>query len=155
MKSLRVLIIIAILLALAGLVGFLLVQKNKQATADSSGIVPASSGSPQNNLPVPSDAKVTLTTPTKEIVIEASEYKFTPSQITVKKGETVKITLKNTGKMTHDWVVEKLGGASIDPTLPQGTNSITITPSQKGTFTTYCSINNHRSLGMVGKLIVQ
>ena len=40
---------------------------------------------------------------TRTINIEASDDKFTPSEITIKKGETIKFVVTNTGKHAHDF----------------------------------------------------
>lgn len=148
--AMKVIIIAALLIALVGSGAFFLLRKNSQSAQDTSKTL--NLNTTQNaggNLP---SAEVTIA---REVTIEASEYKFSPSEIRVRKGETVKITLKNIGKMSHNWMVEKMGGASIDTTEPGKSSTITITPSQTGTFTTFCSIGNHRKLGMVGKLIVE
>ena len=153
MKLFRIILILAVVVAIVALAGFLLTKKSGTDTTNN----PVESLSPVSNQQSPSDASVKLGSqaPAREIVIEASEYKFSPSQISVKKGETVKITLKNVGRMQHDFFVEGLPGANIDLTSAGSTNSIMFTPSQKGTFTTFCSVGTHRQLGMVGKLIVE
>lgn len=91
----------------------------------------------------------------REIVIETKEYQFSPREIRVKKGETVKITLKNTGKMQHDWVVEGMEGARADLTQPGESTTIVLTPSQAGRFVTYCSFGSHRQQGQTGTLVVE
>lgn len=104
----------------------------------------------------PADAAITLTQGSiRDVEVIATEYQFTPSEVRIKKGETVKITFKNNGRMDHNWMVDGLGGASIDTTKAGATNSITLTPSQKGTFTVFCSIGSHRALGMQGTLVVE
>ncbi len=152
----KVAVIALVLVAVLGLGGyFFFTNRNSQETSDTSGTTVGTSGSP---LAAPADASVAVgntKVTTREILMEASEFKFVPNEIRVKKGETVKITMKNTGRMQHNWMVEGLGGSSIDTTSAGQTGAITITPSQKGTFTTYCSVGNHRQQGMVGKLIVE
>lgn len=144
--------IVAILLTVAvvGLGGFLLLR-NKNTDTSLNNANSVETGTNVNQV-MPADASVTAA---REITIEANEFKFIPNEIRVKKGQTIKITLKNTGQMQHDWMVEKMGGASIDRTAANTSNSIIITPSQVGTFTTFCSVGNHRAQGMVGKLIVE
>ncbi len=154
MKIVRILLVLLAVGAVVSLGAYLYNKQKVVSVADNSTVGIIDSRTPQQT---PSAAGVTLsnTTPSREVIVEASEYKFTPSTITLKKGETVKITLKNTGAMQHDWFVDGMGGANIDLTGAGSQNSIVITPSQKGTFTTYCSVGSHRKLGMVGKLVVE
>lgn len=89
----------------------------------------------------------------KEFTIEGSNYKFSPNQMTVNKGDTVKITLKVT-EGTHNLVVEgydvstKIIGSGSQETL-------TFVADEVGSFEFYCSVANHRALGMTGTLVVQ
>ena len=158
MKIMRLVVILLVIAAVASIGAFLYskrtVSTGLPTIADNTFSIAPNKNSAQQT---PSTGEITIsnTNPTREIVVEASEYKFTPSTVTIKKGESVKITLKNAGAMPHDWFVENMGGASIDMTSAGSTNSIVIKASQTGTFTTYCSIGSHRKLGMVGKLIVQ
>lgn len=155
MKLIRVILILLAIAAVLSLGAFLYSKRTATIATDTQS--PLVSTSPMTNQQNPSDAgvKISTNTPAREITIEASEYKFNPSEITIKKGETVKITLKNAGRMSHNWIVEGMGGASLDMTEAGKQNSIVVTASQKGSFVTFCSIGNHRKLGMVGKLIVQ
>jgi len=86
--------------------------------------------------------------------IEASSFKFNPTTITVKKGDEVTINLTSKQGM-HDWVVDEFEGARTKVLSAGGTDSITFTADKAGTYEFYCSIGNHRQMGMVGKLIVK
>ncbi len=90
----------------------------------------------------------------KEIVINASEYKFSPVTLTVKKGEPIKLTLKNVGKMPHDFVIDELG-IRTKKIAGGDTDTIVFTPEKTGTFEYYCSVGSHRALGMVGKITIE
>ncbi len=150
----KLIVILVGALAVISLIGFILVRNSRQVSTSTTATGTTSNTTTGSDMP--SEATIGMNqTAAREIVIEASEFKFSPSDVRVKKGETVKLTLKNVGKMPHDWVVEKMGGASIDKINGGQTTSITITPSQTGTFTTFCSVGNHRQQGMVGKLIVE
>ena len=79
-----------------------------------------------------------------------AEYAFNPTDITVKKGETVTLNLTS-GNEFHSFTVDSLG---IDVEVDAGTTEeITFTFSEAGTFDLICI--PHESLGMVGKIIVQ
>jgi len=90
----------------------------------------------------------------QEITIEAEEYSFSQESITVKKGQKVKLTLVNKGRMSHDFVVERM---NVTTELAGPGESVTteFTMNDAGTYTFYCSIGNHRAMGMEGTLIVE
>ena len=89
----------------------------------------------------------------KEFTLNASSFKFDMTEIRVKKGDTVKITLNNTGGM-HDWVVDEFDARTKQITDGQ-TDTVTFVADQAGEFEYYCSVGNHRAIGMVGTLIVE
>lgn len=91
---------------------------------------------------------------TKEITIEGAEFSFTPTTLRLKKGETVKLTLKNIGKMPHDFVIDEL---NVRTKIIKGgeTDTIEFTPENSGTFEYYCSVGSHRAMGMKGMLTVE
>ena len=79
-----------------------------------------------------------------------AKYGFNPTDITVKKGETVTLNLTSENEF-HSFTVDSLG---IDVEVDAGTTEeITFTFSEAGTFDLICI--PHESLGMVGKIIVQ
>lgn len=88
----------------------------------------------------------------KSFEIEAMNFKFTPSQIVVNEGDTVQINFKNSQGM-HNFVIDELGINS--KTIQAGeSEQITFTAKKKGTYTFYCSIGNHRAMGMEGIIII-
>jgi uncharacterized cupredoxin-like copper-binding protein len=47
--------------------------------------------------------------PTDNIIeITGHEYSFDPEEITIKKGETITLILKNEGDIVHDWVIKEI-----------------------------------------------
>jgi plastocyanin len=99
----------------------------------------------------------TVTTPTTShtdsFTITATNFTYNPKDITVKKGDTVKITLVNSNGV-HDLVVD---GYNVRTNIIQGGQSQTITfvANQSGDFQYYCSVDGHRAMGMWGTLHVQ
>ena len=89
----------------------------------------------------------------REIVIEGSNYAFTPTSITVKKGEKIRIVFKNTDGI-HDFRVDELNIATAMVQSGQQ-DFVEFTPDKTGSFEFYCSVGNHRAMGMKGTLIVQ
>ena len=90
----------------------------------------------------------------REIEVIATEYTFSPSTLSLTKGQKVILTFKNMGRMPHDFAVDELG---IRTKTIQGGQSETVefTPSEEGTIAFYCSVSNHRLLGMEGSLEVK
>ena len=88
----------------------------------------------------------------KDFTVAAQNYSFVPSVMAVKVGDTVKITLQNTGGF-HDLVIDAFGAATK---RIQGGQSDTITfvADKAGTFEYYCSVDGHRAMGMKGTLTV-
>lgn len=87
------------------------------------------------------------------INVTGSEYKYTPTAIDLVAGKPVKVVFKNGGKLPHDLMISDLG---IKTSVIAGgkEETISFTPEKSGTFTFYCSVGNHRQLGMEGKLKV-
>lgn len=84
----------------------------------------------------------------KTIDITAKRFEFSPNQITLKKGETVKLRL-TTADVTHGLFQRAF---KIDEVIEPGkTTEVTITPQTAGTFTTicdhFCGVN-HGSMKM-------
>lgn len=89
----------------------------------------------------------------KVFTINGSNFKFEPNMISVGKGDKVKIVFKNTGGF-HDLVIDELGVK----TKQIGANSedlVEFTADKVGSFEFYCSVGNHRAMGMKGTLVVQ
>lgn len=93
-------------------------------------------------------------TATREIIVSGSEFKFSPGSISLTKGETVKITFKNTGTLPHNLTISELGVST--KTVGGGEeDSVTVTADKTGNYTFYCGVDGHRARGMEGKLEVK
>ena len=77
---------------------------------------------------------------------------FSLSEIRVKKGDTVKITVTNTNG-THDFTLDEFGVQKETPLNEPVV--IEFVADKVGTFEYYCSKFNHRALGQRGNLIVE
>lgn len=94
-----------------------------------------------------------VTSKVKEFTVDGSNFKFAPNSITVKKGDTVKITLKNIAGF-HDFKIDAFGVATKQ--IKEGeTETVTFTADKAGSFEYYCSVGKHKAMGMVGTLTVQ
>jgi cytochrome c oxidase subunit II len=82
------------------------------------------------------------------IEIAAKRFAFSPNQITIKKGETVKLRL-TTEDVTHGFFMRAL---KIDEDIEPGKPAeVTLTPQTAGTFTTICDHfcgANHGNMNM-------
>ena len=89
----------------------------------------------------------------KEFAVTAKNFSFSETEIRVKKGDFVRINFKSADGF-HDWVVDAFD-AKTNRVATGGSTSIDFVADKAGTFEFYCSVGNHRQMGMVGKLIVE
>lgn len=89
-----------------------------------------------------------------EVSVGAKEFSFTPSKITVDAGSKVRLTLENSGNVSHDFVIDEL---DVTTTLvsPGDSETIDFTVSKAGSYEFYCSIPGHKEAGMAGTLVVK
>ena len=89
----------------------------------------------------------------KEITVTNNGFKFNPSTLTVNKGDKVVITFENTGG-THDF---RIDGYNVGTNIINGgeEDEFEFTADKAGTFEYYCSVGNHRQMGMKGTLTVK
>ena len=72
--------------------------------------------------------------------------------MTVKKGDTVRVTFTN-NEGFHDWVLDEFSART--PQIGAGKNAtVEFVASKTGTFEYYCSVGSHRKMGMKGTLTV-
>ena len=89
----------------------------------------------------------------REFTVEGSPFKFSVTEMRVKLGETVKVIFKNVeGK--HDWRVDEFGVATKIINAGEE-DTVEFVVNKTGSFEYYCSVGEHRKLGMVGTLIVE
>jgi iron uptake system component EfeO len=92
--------------------------------------------------------------PSGVIAVEAKEYAFTPSTMTVPAG-AVTFSIRNAGSQEHEFEVFK-GETVVDEVegiVPGLTKSATMTLAA-GEYTFLCKLNGHDQLGMKGTLTV-
>jgi len=89
----------------------------------------------------------------KEFTITGDNFKFSLSEMKVKKGDTVKLTFKNENG-THDWRLDEFD-AKTDILKGSGEQTIEFIADKAGTFEFYCSVGSHRKMGMKGDFIVE
>ena len=102
----------------------------------------------------------------------SDNMRFTPDKIEVKQGETVRISLKNSGKILHEMVIGTKNELDEHAALmlkfpmmehdepymahvpPGKTGEIIWTFNKAGEFDFACLIAGHYQAGMVGKILV-
>lgn len=100
-------------------------------------------------------------------------YQFTPADVTVKRGETVKIFVANSGKVLHEMVpgtTEELkeqaslmkkfrdmehADANMAHVKPSAKGEIVWQFTKAGEYQFACLIPGHYEAGMVGKVVVK
>lgn len=89
----------------------------------------------------------------KEFAVTGANFAFTPKEIRVKQGDTVRVTYTSQGGF-HDWRLDAFNAAT--KVLQSGqSETVEFVANKAGQYEYYCSVGNHREMGMVGKLIVE
>ncbi len=105
-----------------------------------------STNNPAANTPAMDDS-------VKAFTVVGSNFAFSPSTITVKKGDKVRINFQSTG-FNHDFVLDEFNVKTAVLT-PGNSQTIEFTADKTGQFEYYCSVGTHRQMGMKGTLVVQ
>ena len=94
--------------------------------------------------------------PAGTIAVEAKEYAFTPSAISVEAGE-VTFQVRNAGTEEHEFEVFEADGTTVidevEGLVPGLTKDLTLT-LEAGSYQFMCKLNGHDQLGMKGTLTV-
>jgi uncharacterized cupredoxin-like copper-binding protein len=87
------------------------------------------------------------------VTIEAREFGFSPTAVTIPASGATRIVVKDAGGIVHNLTIDALGIQVVVP--PGDSGEVTIVDPQPGTYLFYCSISGHREAGMVGTLTVE
>lgn len=83
---------------------------------------------------------------------------FDPATLSVPANTTVNLTFTNNEEnpagAPHDWVLENVEGAATEVIAAGENTTIQFEAPEPGTYTYFCSVGNHRDLGMEGTLTV-
>lgn len=109
----------------------------------------------------------------RTILLSATDIKFTPTQIMVAAGETVKFEIANNGKLDHEFILgsaeeqvehdkEMAAMAGMKMThfngvivAPGKTETLIWTFTKTGTLQYACHVPGHYAAGMVGQLTIK
>jgi uncharacterized cupredoxin-like copper-binding protein len=108
------------------------------AASSSSGEATASGSAPTS---ADAAASETVTATEGEMFIELSEDSFSAGSYTFE--------VVNEGSATHDFVVERDGSeVAATETIAPGTSTTLTVDLEPGEYVVYCSVGNHRAMGM-------
>ncbi len=101
------------------------------------------------------EASTTATTSEQTFKVSETDYKLTPTPLTIPKAGTYTIEAMNDGQVDHSLTIEGNGleETTTDTISPGQSASITV-DLKAGTYRMYCPIDGHQKLGMVGKVEV-
>ena len=87
------------------------------------------------------------------VTVTTTEFKYDPTTINATPGQTINLTVKNTGSVQHSFV---FATANVKIIVDPGKSvTQTFTAPAAGTYTFECDIAGHKEAGMVGQLIVK
>jgi len=119
------------------------------SSKDATGTEPGADGNGGTATP-PAPESVDLT------VATTAPYAYSPATLSAKAGSLVNLTYTNNDPVPiqmHNWVLDE-GDAETDVVGVGASASVTFTAPDAGTYEFYCSVGNHRTLGMVGTFTV-
>ncbi len=83
--------------------------------------------------------------------------KFEPATLSAKAGQSIQVTIDNTGQTIHDFTIEQ-GVPSKVQVIAQPGQKATMAPftiDKPGSYTFFCSQPGHEAAGMKGTLTIQ
>jgi len=114
------------------------------------------------------------------IAMETNTMKFLPATVEVKAGQPVKMTMRNSDSVDHDFSImefpmskmnsnsdpvvgHEMGGSSgmakepeLHIAVAMGKNgTLEFTPTKAGTYEFFCTVAGHKEAGMKGTLVVK
>ena len=104
------------------------------------------------------------------LMIKAEEYDFLPNNINIKVGETVTLSIKNTGTIEHDLEIVNFNPENVEKNTshnhgeaantihlhaaPGEKQTVSFTPAEQGVYRFVCTIPGHKESGMFGTMEV-
>ena len=101
----------------------------------------------------------------KTVAIKESEFKLSPSTVTLSKPGTYAFKAENEGSYQHSLEIEgkglkveggEAGEAELEQALNPGESGVlTVTFEKPGTYEMYCPVDGHEQEGMKGEVVVK
>jgi len=153
MKNTNLILIGIVVLVVIGGGAYYAMSMNKTGTPGSSFM---NGSEPSGNADNSKD-EVTASAASLEVkgayTVVATNFSYDVKQMKVKKGVPVTVTFKNS-EGYHDWNLDEFNAHSQK--IQSGQEEVvTFTPDKVGTFEYYCSVGNHRQMGMTGVVVVE
>ena len=76
-------------------------------------------------------------TGTESASVEAQDFQFSPTTLTLPSNATVNLTIKNTGSVHHNFTIKELA-VNKDAETPSKSETVTFTTKGDATYTFYC-----------------
>lgn len=89
----------------------------------------------------------------REIMVSATEFGFSPTEITATAGESINLVFVNDGRVSHDFSIPDLNVRVVAGPGKQATVGIVLEAA--GSYQIFCSFPGHASAGMIGTLTVE
>ena len=109
------------------------------------------------------------------ITLTMEEHSYTPTTLALKAGHAYKIQLRNVGENDHYFTAPEFFRSvawrklmvnnnaeikadyvtALEVVKKRGQLDLYMVPVKKGTYTVYCTIDDHRPKGMEGKIVVE
>jgi uncharacterized cupredoxin-like copper-binding protein len=101
----------------------------------------------------------------KTVLIKETEFKHSPSSVTLSKPGTYTFKAENEGSTPHSLEIEgkglksegsEEGEAKLEQVLDPGQSGmLTVTFQKSGTYEMYCPVDGHEDMGMKGEVVVK
>jgi uncharacterized cupredoxin-like copper-binding protein len=95
----------------------------------------------------------------KTVLIKETEFKLSPSSVTLSKPGTYKFKAENVGSTQHSLEIEGKGvkgEAQLEQVLDPGQSGVlTVSFQKSGTYEMYCPVDGHEQEGMKGEVVVK
>jgi len=89
----------------------------------------------------------------KKFNVTGKNFTFSPTTLTVNQGDTVQIVFDSSNG-THDFVIDEFN-VNSKMVASGGSDTVEFIADKSGTFEYYCSVGNHKQMGMKGTLTVK
>jgi plastocyanin len=92
---------------------------------------------------------------TASLAVTTTEWRFDPATLHLRAGQSLTLSVTNTGAELHTFTVPKLG-IDTGPLQPGATRELAFTaPPDRGRYDALCTFAGHAEAGMIGSLVVE
>lgn len=150
---------VIIAMVVVAIVGFYLYNSGGPNNPSASDIDNANSINENQIVVLDSDNSGDKPSEMKTFVLTGENFKFKMNgannpTLRVKEGDKVKIEFSSVGGF-HDWSLDEFNAKTNQVMESDGMTSVDFVADKKGTYEYYCSVGQHRQMGMKGMFIVE